>query len=89
MNKELAALLLREVFLTNRYPNYPDSLAEYSDKEKADCESELEKFGCIKFWKQPAFYSISTNDTENWTPYFQLRVDVNKEKCLEFLQSIK
>lgn len=89
MNTQLAALLLREVFLANRYPYYPDSLAEYSDQEKAACESELEKMGCIKFWKQPAFYSISTNDTENWTPYSQLRVDVNRKKCLEFLQSIK
>ena len=35
MDQKLATLLLREVFLANRYPYYPDSLAEYSDQEKA------------------------------------------------------
>lgn len=89
MNTQLTRLLLEEVFLPGRYPNYPDSLAEYSAQEIQAHESTLEKLGCIKFWKQPAFYSISTDDTENWTPYSQLRVSVDKEKCLEFLQSIK
>lgn len=89
MNTQLARLLLEEVFLPGRYPNYPDSLAEYSAQEIQAHESTLEKLGCIKFWKQPAFYSISTNDTENWTSYSQPRVSVDKEKCLEFLQSIK
>ena len=89
MNTTLTRLLLEEVYLPNRYPYYPDSLAEYSAQEIQTHEAEFEKLGLLKFWKQPAFYSISTNDTENWTPYFQPRVSVDKENCLEFLQSIK
>ena len=89
MNTQLARLLLEEVFLPGRYPNYPDSLAEYSAQEIQAHESTLEKIGCIKFWKQPAFYSISTDNTDNWTPYIQLRATVDREACKKFLASIK
>ena len=49
MNTQLTRLLLEEVFLPGRYPNYPDSLAEYSAQEIQAHESTLEKLGCIKF----------------------------------------
>ena len=89
MNTTLTRLLLEEVYLPNRYPYYPNSLAEYSTQEIQAHESTLEKIGCIKFWKQPAFYSISTDNTDNWTPYIQLRATVDREACEKFLASSK
>lgn len=89
MNTTLIKLLLEEVYLPNRYPYYPDSLAEYSTQEIQAHEAEFEKLGLLKFWMQKAFYSISTDNTDNWTPYVQLRATVNKEACEKFLASIK
>lgn len=80
MNTTLTRLLLEEVYLPNRYPYYPDSLAEYSAQEIQTHEAEFEKLGLLKFWKQPAFYSISTNDTENWTPYSQFQESLSIKK---------
>ena len=58
MNTTLTRLLLEEVYLPNRYPYYPNSLAEYSTQEIQAHEAEFEKLGLLKFWKQKAFYSI-------------------------------
>ena len=90
MNTTLTRLLLEEVYLLNRYPYYyPDSLAEYSTQEIQDHEAAFEKLGLLKFWKHKAFYSISTDNTDNWTTYVQLRATVDREACEKFLASIK
>ena len=89
MNIQLSKLLLEQVYLPGKFPHYPGTLSEYSEQEIRSCEMEMEKRGFLKFWKQKAFYSISTNNTDHWTPYSQLRVSVDREACEKFLASIK
>lgn len=86
MNTTLTRLLLEEVYLPNRYPYYPNSLAEYSTQEIQAHEAEFEKLGLLKFWKQKAFYSISTDNTDNWTPSVGLQqlVIVKPWNCTAF-----
>ena len=67
MNTTLTRLLLEEVYLPNRYPYYPNSLAEYSTQEIQAHEAEFEKLGLLKFWKQKAAFQQIIQTTGHLT----------------------
>ena len=53
MDRKLAALLLREVFLPGKYPYHINiSSDDYSDNDIEKCMLDMEKEGLLHFWKQ-------------------------------------
>ena len=78
MDRKLAALLLREVFLPGKYPYHINI-------EK--CMLDMEKEGLLHFWEQKVYLGDSTS-TYHCTD-FHLRVTINYEACEKFLASIK
>lgn len=89
MNTQLAKLLLKKVYLPNHYPYYPDSIAEFSDQEIADCETELEELGLLHFGNEEIFSSISIGtQMEQWHKSNCSKATVNREKCIDFLRSL-
>ena len=91
MNKELAALLLREVFLPGKYPYYINiSSDDYSDEDIEKCMLDMEKEGLLHFWAEDGFSSISTaKQSTGWFPHSQPRVTINKTACTKFLKTLK
>ena len=88
MDRKLAALLLREVFLPGKYPyhiNIPSDA--YSDNDIEIRSLDLEKQGLLHFWEQKVYLGDSTS-TDHCTD-FHLRVTINYEACEKFLASIK
>lgn len=88
MDRKLAALLLREVFLPGKYPYHINiSSDDYSDNDIEKCMLDMEKESLLHFWEQKLY-----PDTSKSTDYcvdFLLRVTVNKKNCEKFLASIK
>ena len=88
MNTQLAALLLREVFLPGNYPYHINiSSDKLSNEEIEKCMLDMEKEGLLHFWEQKVYPGDSTS-TDHCTD-FQLRVTINYEACEKFLASIK
>ena len=85
MNTQLAALLLREVFLPGNYPYHINiSSDKFSNEEIEKCMLDMEKEGLLHFREQKVY----PGDTDHCTD-FQLRVTINYEACEKFLASIK
>ena len=88
MDRKLAALLLREVFLPGKYPYHINiSSDDYSYNDIEKCMLDMEKEGLLHFWEQKVYLGDSTS-TDHCTD-FQLRVAINYEACEKFLASIK
>lgn len=95
MDRKLAALLLREVFLPGKYPYHINiSSDDYSDNDIEKCMLDIEKCmldmekeGLLHFWEQKVYLGDSTS-TDHCTD-FHLRVTINYEACEKFLASIK
>ena len=79
MDRKLAALLLREVFLPGKYPYHINiSSDDYSDNDIEKCMLDMEK----------KVYLGDSTSTYHCTD-FHLRVTINYEACEKFLASIK
>lgn len=75
MDRKLAALLLREVFLPGKYPYHINiSSDDYSDNDIEKCMLDMEKEGLLHFWEQKVYLGDSTS-TYHCTD-FHLRVNV-------------
>ena len=74
MDRKLAALLLREVFLPGKYPYHINiSSDDYSDNDIEKCMLDMEKEGLLHFWEQKVYLGDSTS-TDHCTD-FHLRVE--------------
>ena len=62
MDRKLAALLLREVFLPGKYPYHINiSSDDYSDNDIEKCMLDMEKEGLLHFWEQKVYLGDSTS----------------------------
>lgn len=88
MNRELAALLLREVFLLGKYPHYINiSSDKFSNEDIEKCMLDMEKEGLLHFWEQK-LYPDASKSSGQYTGS-QLRVNIDRIACEKFLATIK